>query len=189
MKKKYIISFLIAGMFCRSQVVIGDNPAALTNSSVSLEFKNGENRGLVVPWVTSATNVTGAVGGTIVFDISDKIFKYYKENPTAWVALSKNENTIIASTSVDTTGTVDTSLQGENVTEKSDAKAMIGGNPANNNTPGVLVLGDPDKAMILPKVASPHLNIKNPATGMMVYDTSTDQLCIFNGKVWAFWKP
>ncbi len=46
-----------------------------------------------------------------------------------------------------------------------------------------------NKAMILPKVASPHLNIKNPAPGMIVYDTDARQLAVFNGTVWSFWKP
>ena len=56
-------------------------------------------------------------------------------------------------------------------------------------TPGILVLADTDKAMVLPKVASPHLNIVNPAAGMMVYDTTSKQLAVFNGTVWSFWKP
>ncbi|WP_262907374.1 hypothetical protein [Chryseobacterium sp. LC2016-27] len=43
--------------------------------------------------------------------------------------------------------------------------------------------------MILPKVASPHLNIINPSAGMMVYDTVKKQLAIYNGTVWSFWKP
>ncbi|WP_426480116.1 hypothetical protein [Chryseobacterium sp. R2ACT005] len=48
---------------------------------------------------------------------------------------------------------------------------------------------DVNKAMILPKIASPHLNIVNPAAGMMVYDTTKKQLAIYNGTVWSFWKP
>ncbi|WP_279195775.1 hypothetical protein [Chryseobacterium indoltheticum] len=56
-------------------------------------------------------------------------------------------------------------------------------------TPGILVLEDTNKAMILPRVASPHLNIINPAPGMMVYDTTAKQLAVFNGTVWSFWKP
>jgi hypothetical protein len=52
---------------------------------------------------------------------------------------------------------------------------------------GILVLEDANKAMILPKVASPHLNIISPAAGMMVYDTQKKQLAVFNGTVWSFW--
>ncbi|WP_435524785.1 hypothetical protein [Chryseobacterium indoltheticum] len=44
---------------------------------------------------------------------------------------------------------------------------------------------DTDKAMILPKVASPHLNIINPAPGMMVYDTTAKQLAVSMAKCGA----
>lgn len=36
--------------------------------------------------------------------------------------------------------------------------------------------------MILPKVASPHLNIINPAPGVMVYDTTNKQLAVLMGR-------
>ena len=74
------------------------------------------------------------------------------------------------------------------LTEITTAKTIIGENPL-DATPGILVLSDTDKAMVLPKVASPHLNIKNPTPGMMAYDTDSRQLCVFNGTVWTFWKP
>jgi hypothetical protein len=43
--------------------------------------------------------------------------------------------------------------------------------------------------MVLPKVASPHLNIISPSAGMIVYDTIKKQLAVYNGTVWSFWKP
>ena len=39
------------------------------------------------------------------------------------------------------------------------------------------------------QVPSPHQNIINPEPGVMVYDATTKQLAVFNGKVWSFWKP
>ena len=90
--------------------------------------------------------------------------------------------------SVDTNGTAITTLQ-DSKTELTSAKAAIGKDGATDTTPGILVLTDTDKAMILPKVAEPHLNIKNPAAGMLVYDTTNRQLAVFNGKNWSFWKP
>ena len=66
---------------------------------------------------------------------------------------------------------------------------LIGGDPSTDTTPGILVLADTNKAMVLPKVASPHLNIVNPSPGMIVYDTTKKQLAVFNGTVWSFWKP
>ena len=173
MKKNIIISsFLLFSIFAFSQVAIGK--PSVTNTSVSLEFGDG-NKGLLLPWVTSAANVTGAVNGTIIYDITDKKVKYRKSGN--WFDLS-----------VDTTGTVDTTLQ-DSLTEKPTAKVAIGVNGATDATQGILVLTDTDKAMILPKVASPHLNIINPSAGMLVYDTTAHQLAVFNGTVWSFWKP
>lgn len=172
--KKIITTILmtIVAANAHSQVAIGK--AAVTNTSVSLEFGNA-NKGLLLPWVTSAASVSGAVDGTIIYDTSDKKVKYRKAG--SWFDLS-----------VDATGIVDTAIQ-DPLTENPTAKMVIGTEGASDTTPGILVLSDSDKAMILPKVASPHLNIINPSSGMMVYDTTAKQLAVFNGTVWSFWKP
>lgn len=172
MKKTFTILYIFIAACVYSQVAIGkDN---VTNSTVSLEFGIG-NKGLLLPWVTSAASVTGVVDGTIIYDTTDKKVKYRKSG--SWFDLS-----------IDTTGTVDTSLQ-NSLTEKPSAKVVIGINGETDTTPGILVLSDTDKAMILPKLASPHLNIIDPAPGMMAYDTVKHQLAVFNGSVWSFWKP
>lgn len=194
---------LLSGM-ASAQVAIGKagittlpSPAVpgTANPSISLEFGDytaGQGKGIIVPWVTAAANVTGAVPGTIIFDTADKIMKYKKDGNN-WFSLSKNETrTVEGNANYDTTGVVNTSLQDTNngvaIVERTDAKASIGTQktPA---VPGILVLEDDNKAMILPKVPSPHLNIINPEPGMMVYDTAAKQLAVFNGNVWSFWKP
>jgi len=172
MKKTILLTLLFTSLLSFSQVAIGKS--SITNTSVSLEFGN-ENRGLLLPWVNSSAAVSGAVDGTIIYDTADKKVKYLKAG--SWFDLS-----------VDTTGTVDTSLQ-DSLTDSPSAKTAIGTNAETDSTPGILVLTDTDKAMILPKVASPHLNIINPSAGMMVYDTTAHQLVVFNGAVWSFWKP
>ena len=158
-----------------AQVAIGK--ATVSSPAVSLEFyDNADNtRGIILPWVTSTAAVTGAVNGTIVYNTADR--KVYVKYASGWRDLS-----------VDTTGTVTTTLQ-DALSDLETAKVLIGGNPDTDTTPGILVLADTDKAMVLPKVASPHLNIVNPAAGMMVYDTTSKQLAVFNGTVWSFWKP
>ncbi|MFC4163981.1 hypothetical protein ACFOWU_09965 [Epilithonimonas zeae] len=123
--------------------------------------------------------------GTIIYDVTDKILKY-KNSATTWFNLSKNETTTVDGTAnFDTTGVVNTSLQTP-TTEIATAKMSIG---TPSSVPGILVLEDTTKAMVLPKVPSPHLNIINPEPGTMAYDTTTKQLAIYNGKVWSFWKP
>ena len=158
-----------------AQVAIGKT--SISSPAVSLEFyDNADNtRGIILPWVTSTAAVTGAVNGTIVYNTADR--KVYVKYASGWRDLS-----------VDTTGTVTTTLQ-DALSDLDTAKVLIGGDPATDTTPGILVLADTNKAMVLPKVASPHLNIVNPSPGMMVYDTTKKQLAVFNGTVWSFWKP
>lgn len=167
MKKTVLILGLLSSISIYSQVVIGKS--TLESGSSSLEFGN-ENRGIVLPWVNDVASIQNAVNGTLVFDLTDKKVKSYQNN--AWVDLS-----------VDGTGVADSILQ-DTLNENSAAKVAIGTPTA---TSGILVLEDSNKAMILPKVASPHLNIISPAAGMMVYDTVKKQLAVFNGSVWTFW--
>lgn len=158
-----------------AQVAIGKT--SISSPAVSLEFydKPDNTRGIILPWVTSTAAVTGAVNGTLVYNTSDK--KVYVKYASGWKDLS-----------VVNTGTVTTTLQ-DSLTDQDTAKVLIGGNPSTDTTPGILVLADTNKAMVLPKVASPHLNIVKPSPGMMVYDTNKKQLAVFNGTVWSFWKP
>lgn len=166
-----ILTTLVAAV-AQSQVAIGK--PEVTNSSVSLEFGSG-NKGLLLPWVISEGAVAGAVDGTIIYDTEQKKVKYRKNN--TWFDLS-----------VDKTGVVDTTLQ-DSLIENNNAKVAIGANGAADTTPGILVLTDTNKAMILPNVAKPHLNIINPSAGMIAYDTTNHMLAVYNGTVWSFWKP
>lgn len=177
--KKYI--FLVSALhlftFGSAQVIF--NPAnnqTVSSPSVLLEFGN-EPKGLLLPWVTNTAGVAGAVNGTVVYDVSDKKVKYLKGGsaPNGWIDLS-----------IDATGAVNTTLQ-DTPTDAAAAKTIIG--DRTSTSPGILVLESPTKAMVLPKVASPALNIINPASGMMVYDTTAKQVAFFNGTVWSFWKP
>ncbi|RNA62913.1 hypothetical protein D1631_13710 [Chryseobacterium nematophagum] len=172
MKRISFLMFVLVGVVLKSQVIIGGS--VLSSPSVSLEFGSGD-KGIILPWVTSTAAVTGAVTGTIVYDTSDKKVKYKKS--ASWVDLS-----------IDTSGVVDTSLQ-DSQAEESGARVAIGATAGTETAPGILVLSDNNKAMVLPKVASPHLNIINPSAGMMAYDTVSHQLAVFNGTVWSFWKP
>lgn len=167
MKKTVLIIGLISSVSLYSQVAIGK--AVAESASSSIEFGNA-NRGIVLPWVTDAASMQNVVNGTLAFDLTDKKVKSYQNN--TWIDLS-----------IDGTGVADSTLQ-DTLNENPAAKVAIGTPTA---TSGILVLEDNNKAMILPKVASPHLNIISPAAGMMVYDTVKKQLAVFNGSVWTFW--
>ena len=161
---------IVAAITIKSQVAIGKT--SVSNNSVSLEFSDSENKGMILPYIENKSAITE--NGSVIFDNSDHKVKYLKDN--SWFDLS-----------VDTTGKSDIAIQ-TSKTELSTAKTTIGNNTAMDSN-GILVLSDANKAMILPRVASPHLNIINPAPGMMVYDTTKKQLAVYNGTVWSFWKP
>ncbi|MCU7618223.1 hypothetical protein NZ698_13520 [Chryseobacterium sp. PBS4-4] len=197
MKKFIVIFSLLIVNSAIAQIAIGKSsvttiPPANTvvNPSISLEFgvDGGASlgRGVVLPWITAVMDKAAAVPGTIIFDTVDKTVKY-KNGSTAgsWFSLSKNETVPVIG---DTTGVVDTSLQ-DPFTDNPDAKVSIGTPATSPVVPGILVLENNNQAMVLPKVASPHLNVLNPEPGTMVYDTTKKQLAIFNGKVWSFWNP
>ena len=176
--KKIILSIVILFTIAlNAQVAIGKQ--GVTNTDVSLEFADTEDRGIILPYVEDKSGISEE--GTIIYDIADHKVKCLKDGGI-WVNLSEDDGT------TDTIGVADINIQ-TSKTEKANAKTVIGADGASNTTPGILVLSDTDKAMILPRVASPHLNIFNPAPGMMVYDTTAKQLAIYNGKSWTFWKP
>lgn len=175
MKKTLLILTTLTVCIINAQVAIGKEN--VTNTSVSLEFSNTENRGIILPYVENKTGVS--TEGSLIYDTTDHKVKYLK-NGGQWVNLSEDDGTAA------TIGTADLSIQGTDKVEKATAKTGIG---TVSSTNGILVLEASDKAMILPKVASPHLAIINPAPGMMVYDTVKKHLAVYNGKVWTFWKP
>ncbi|AJH14295.1 hypothetical protein [Myroides profundi] len=152
------------------QVNIGSKDYFLSPSSI-LEFPDNDTRGIVLPKINSAL-ATSAVEGTLIYDVVDKKIKY-SNGINQWVDLSIN------------TGEVNIIAQ-DKLTEVASAKILIGNDPS-VAIDGVLVLDSPSKALVLPRVESPHLNIVSPPTGTIVYDTKSNMICVFNGKEWAFW--
>jgi|SRR5690606_22995809 len=146
---------------------------SVEGEDVILDFKEDDNRAIILPWVTSQDDVASVVGGTLIFDSSDKKVKYFKSGVNSdWVDLSINS------------GDVDVSIQ-SGLAENA-LKTVIGSN--SSDAPGVVVLESNNKAMVLPKMDSPHLNINSPAPGTIAYDKVSKMLCVFNGEEWSFWK-
>lgn len=208
---------LILFLPAKAQVAIGKSelsriqPAnTVTNPNISLEFYDASDnkKGIVLPWTSTVSNqpvtydAQSGVGyrgmqgtienGTLIFDLSDKNVKYRKDG--AWFNLTNVTypvNVVRADNSTVTlsaNNALDSSLQDDKM-ESAGAKVAIGANSDSDTTNGIMVLTDTNRAMVLPKVASPHLNIVNPTAGMMVFDTVRQQLAVFNGTVWSFWKP
>ncbi len=185
--KTYITSLLILiSSIALGQVTIGKttNSSVPANATVSLEFGNatGGVKGIVLPWVTSAASVASPVPGTLIFDSTDQKVKF-GTSTTANATTVASWGDLSAGAYAPTTANVP-DADAENTT----AKALIGGTPSTDTTSGILVLGDVNKAMILPRVAA-YTDIVNPSAGMMVYITGTtpNQLAFFNGREWSFW--
>lgn len=163
--------FTVANSFGQ-QVIIGSKQQFISSSSI-LEFPDNDTRGIVLPKVSS-TLVVNPENGTLILDTVDKKVKYYKGDG-AWEDLSVNNGDVL-----------DLSKQ-DALKEIKDAGTIIS-NDITENINGVLVLDSTSKALVLPRVENPHLNIISPPAGTIVFDTKSKMLCIFNGKEWAFWE-
>lgn len=178
MKNKIILSLLaLTSSFASSQVIIGDEIGTATDkTSVLLEFSKRENRGIILPYIT--TLPTKPTQGTIILDATnptDAKVKYYSE--TEWVSLSQDS------------GNVSSHLAEQpKVTSQVEQVGTIIG-VENTTAEGILVLESTDKAMVLPTVSS-YEDIVNPAPGMMVYISNENDklLAVFNGNSWSFLK-
>jgi hypothetical protein len=154
------------------QVMIG-NKISFSSPSSIMEFPDNDTRGMVLPILDIANMTPNYVGGTMLLDSNSKKVKYYADN-NQWVELSPNDgdlSKVVVSTQPD----------------KEEMRTLIGNNP-NVTTIGALVLDSTDKALVLPRVESPHLTMINPPAGTLVFDTKTKMLCVYNGKEWTFWE-
>ncbi|MBB6331085.1 hypothetical protein HNP24_002035 [Chryseobacterium sediminis] len=151
-----------------AQVAIGKQTVDGKNTVLDFDNVSGNTKGLILP-ATSGFPTGNLVNGTLIFDITDNKVKVY-ENDT-WKSLSDagNSSAVIVNNSAESGKGV---IMGEGVSAAD----------------GVLVLESQDKAMILPKIATPHLSVKNPYPGMICYDTTSKTLAIFDGSVWNYWK-
>jgi len=174
--KKYIVftcSLLASVAF--SQIAIGKNT---TSQDAILDF-GSENKGIILP-IADPTNGTYA-NGTILMDKNEKIIKAYQNGE--WLELSDegsfDEQLDINGDPISTAAQLNSSNEVGN-------GVIIGED--NSGVEGVLVLNDSSKALVLPKVNRPHENIKSPVAGTICYDTDSDSLAVFDGKVWSYWK-
>lgn len=165
---------LISGILLLFYGIIVSAQVAMEKTSVDgdglLDFASNTKKGIILPSVTTATGMTVAEG-TLIFDANDKKVKYYNGS---WIELSEE------------TGTTRTLTNTVSESGSSNQGVIIGAETS--NAPGVLVLESSNKALILPKIASPHLNVVNPVSGMICYDTDNQAFSVFNGSVWEFWK-
>lgn len=156
--------FFFLSVISQGQVAIGKE--TVTNSSVLLEFGD-EAKGIILPAVDSAL---GAVDGTFILD-----------NTSQSVRVMEAGNWIDLTTSGEATAN-------PFINSGSDVGEGVVIGAESSSKPGVLVLESTTMALVLPKVAEPHLNILSPVAGTIVYDTESSMLAVYDGTNWSFWK-
>lgn len=165
--RKFYIALLFCPFFIQAQVAI--DKASVDGDGI-LDFPTGTTKGIILPIVTTLPTGSNLSNGMILMDYTDKKVKMRENNQ--WVDLSKESGNV-------SQVTINTSTETGN-------GVVIG--DATSTTQGVLVLESNSKALILPKIDRPHLNVVNPYPGMICYDTYNKALAVFNGSHWYFWK-
>lgn len=167
MKKYFILSILSLGLCFAANAQTAIEKRMPDGSSV-LDFAAGTTKGIILPAVE--TLPATPANGTFLLDKTDKKVKMYQNS--IWVELSGPGN---MTNVVPYSGTADNGKQ-----------TVMGAR--STAVDGVLVLESADKALVLPKISNPHLNVKSPYPGMMCYDTNRKALAVFDGNVWNYWK-
>lgn len=184
MKKIIILTGILISGFTFSQVSIGKESV---DGKGILDFGTDGNKGIILPIVDITDPSQIYTDGTILMDKDDLTVKVRQDGN--WLLLSDpgslqeqvDENNI----PITTAAVINTSGEIGNGVIIGDVDTS--GNPV-SGAQGVLVLEATDKALILPKVANPHIEIKSPVAGTICYDTASDSLAVFDGKVWNYWK-
>ncbi|WEK18274.1 MAG: hypothetical protein P0Y49_15895 [Candidatus Pedobacter colombiensis] len=170
MMKRFLILILLGfrlGVLAQTAV----EKKTVDGTSTVLDFASGTTKGIILPAVE--TLPVSPANGTFLLDKTDKKIKMFQNN--VWVELSGAGDIAGMVPIAPYSGTVDNGKQ-----------TVIGAR--STSADGVLVLESANKAMILPKISNPHLNVKSPYPGMMCYDTNRKALAVFDGKVWNYWK-
>lgn len=171
-KQIFLIVLFFSCLFVNAQTAIGKN--TVDGASTILDFYDSADnvKGIILPALTTAPTIN-LLNGTFYFDKTDKKVKMRQNG--LWVDLSE----------VGDSSSVIENLSAEVITS-TDNVSIIGAK--SSYAFGVLVLESPNKAMILPKIASPQNSVSQPYPGMMCYDTVSKSLAVFDGSAWNFWK-
>jgi hypothetical protein len=166
---KKIISFL--AIFCLPVLVY--TQTAIDKRSADgagiLDFKAGTKRAIVLPQVLNTASIV--TPGTLFYDTNLKKVMYKDNNGIKDLSIN--------------TGIYNPIQNYETLISNANKVSIVGSKTS--SATGVLILESDKKALVLPKIASPQLNIINPEPGTICYDTDKKLFCVFNGKEWTFW--
>jgi hypothetical protein len=167
MKKfNFTVLFFAVCLSANAQVAIGKSTVS---GSGILDFASGTTKGIILPIVETLPAASAAQNGTFLMDKNDKKLKMCEN--ASWIDLS-DQGSIVNYTF--------------NTATEAQKGAIIGAQTS--TATGVLVLEANDKALILPHVAAPESSVKSPVAGMMVYDSTSKSVALFDGLKWNYWK-
>ncbi|WP_147439140.1 hypothetical protein [Faecalibacter macacae] len=178
----YLLSLFCLANFTSAQMKIGENNK-ITNSSVLLEFDNlnGANKkGIVLPvyyMPPSRRSLENIKNGTFVVDYASNQIKVYENDK--WVFLTPTDRNILRKPIRND----DSNNIGKGVLITDDKNVS-----ENYESQGGLELVSETKALVLPHIKNPHLNVTRPIMGFMCYDTVTESIAMFDGTYWHYWK-
>ncbi|WP_300688356.1 hypothetical protein [Chryseobacterium sp.] len=164
----YKLNILALALSTAVSAQIGIEKSTIDGSGL-LDFPSGTTKGIILPQVQNAAAMSGTSGGTFIFDGAASKVKFH--NGSSWIDLTN------------AAGVSKALLPGS---EQNRSKGVIMGAP-DSSARGVLILESTDKALILPKVINPAVNVKSPVAGMMCYDPTAKLVCFYNGTEWSFW--
>lgn len=198
-KMRYSILFCSLATMASGQVAIGKT--GVTGNSTLLEFaesgppvneKQGNKastlyQGIILsaveqePVFEVTPGVSSPNNGTFVFDRTSKTVKVFENN--VWKDITETGDASQADANANTSD------------ETAPEQGVIIG-ASTSDAIGVLVLESPDKALILPHVYQPEINIKSPYPGTIVYEPWQGSLegeiergwiAIFDGVNWNYY--
>lgn len=172
----YNIIFCVIAGNVSAQISMGGK-LSVDGISTILDFNSttSNTNGIILPAVDDTTNafntLISANNGTFLFDKSNNRVRMYENN--IWVNLTDagTSSSIIPNTS-----------------DEPDSQAGVIMGSETSDAKGILILEAGDKALILPKIANPHLTVKSPYPGMLCYDTVGRAIAVYDGNVWSYWK-
>ncbi|WDF46038.1 hypothetical protein PQ459_14150 [Chryseobacterium sp. KACC 21268] len=140
-----------------------------------IEFSN-ENKGIIIPQIATPN---ASSGGTFVYNSSERSVEVWEgrtnNDAGGWVSLTKNGTPGVNHTFTNLGSDVNT-----------NTGAVIGA--ANSSKIGILVLESTTRALVLPNVANPQLNMRGTIAGTLVYDSISNTFAIYDGVNWSYWK-
>lgn len=163
-----------------AQLVIGKNTVNGNSTLMDFNSDSYNTKGIILPALSQTPTFTITAedlngqhpnNGTFIFDRTMKRIRMFENNQ--WVTIGITE------------GEISTLKIPTNLEEKGEG-IIIGSEET--KAKGVFVLESPDKAMILPYIADPHLNVKGAYPGMICYDTSSNTMAFFDGANWSYYQ-